>query len=150
MAYEKSKKEKRAQDRGQRKIDRVRKRGIKTAGSLAEGKEGKIASATGAKKQGLVNRARRLKKREDRLNNRFGQKAGNVGTSRSAGNYGDLNEVVVTAKKKKLEKGIATGPSAAEQLQSSASYAMVPGSRQIHSDGSFRAKDEADIKSKFQ
>ena len=147
MAYEKSKKEQRAENRGKRKIERVRARGIKTAGSIEEGKEGKIASATGARKQRLVNRARRLKKREDNLNQRFGQKAGNVGTSRAAGNYGDLDNVDVFAKKKKTHKGIATGPSAAQQLQSSASYSMIPGSREKNTESGFRNPE--DLKSRF-
>jgi hypothetical protein len=143
MAYEKSKKEKKAEDRGQRKINQVRDRGIKTAGSLAQGEEGKIASATGDKKQRLVNRARRLKKREDRLNQRFGQKAGNVGTSQAAGNYGNLDEVVVTAKRKPMGKPVNLNTGA-----KLTGYSLPGvGSREKNTESGFRNPEE--LKSRF-
>jgi hypothetical protein len=88
MAYEKSKKEQKAQDKGQRKIQRVRARGQKQVD--------KIEGSSPSKTAKLQSKAYRLKKREGRLNQRFGQKAGNVGTSREGGRFGDLDEVVLT------------------------------------------------------
>ena len=138
MPYEKSKKEQRAEARGQRKIKRVRARGQKQVD--------KIEGSSSSKTAKLQSKAYRLKKREQRLNQRFGQKAGNVGTSRSEGNYGDLKEVVVTAKRKPMGKGIAKGPSPAQQLQSSA-YKMTPGSREKNTESGFRNPE--DLKGRF-
>lgn len=139
MAYEKSKKEQAAEAKGQRKISNVRKRGQKQVD--------KMAGASDSKRAELQSKALRLKRREQRLNQRFGQKAGNVGTSRAAGDYGDLDEVVVTAERKQTHRGIATGPSAAEQLQSGSSYTMIPGSREKDTESVFRNPE--DLKSRF-
>lgn len=91
MPYEKSKKEKLAEEKGQRKIQKVRERGQKQVD--------KIKSSSPSKTAKMQTKALSLKKREQRLNQRYGQKAKNVGVSRSEGNFGDLKEVVVTAKK---------------------------------------------------
>ena len=88
MPYEKSKKEKLAEEKGQRKIQKVRERGQKQVDKIKKASPSKTAS--------LQSKALSLKKREQRLNSRYGKKAGNVGTSRSAGNFGELDEVVVT------------------------------------------------------
>lgn len=90
MPYDKSKKEMKAEAKGQKKIQRIRTRGEKQIS--------KMEGASEAKQGKLQSKAYRLKKREQRVNQRFGQKAGNVGTSRSEGNFGELKEVVVTAK----------------------------------------------------
>lgn len=89
MPYEKSKKEKLAEEKGQRKIQKVRERGQKQVD--------KIKSSSPSKTAKMQTKALSLKKREQRLNQRYGQKAKNVGVSRAQGNFGDLKEVVVEA-----------------------------------------------------
>jgi hypothetical protein len=126
--YQKSKKEQGAELKGQRKIKNVRRRGQKQVD--------KMEGASESKKARLQQKALRLKRREQRLNQRFGQKAGNVGTSRSAGNYGNLDEVVVTGKKKSMAKPVNLNTG--HKLTG----VRIPGSL-------YGRKDEASIKSKY-
>jgi hypothetical protein len=135
MAYEKSKKEKKAEIKGQQKIKNVRRRGQKQID--------KMDGASDSKKAKLQSKALRLKKRESRLNQRFGQKAGNVGTSRAAGNYGNLDEVVVTAKRKPMGKPVNLNTGA-----KLTGYSLPGvGSREKNTESGFRNPEE--LKSRF-
>jgi len=135
MAYEKSKKEKKAEMKGQQKIKNVRRRGQKQID--------KMDGASDSKKARLQSKALRLKKRERRLNQRFGQKAGNVGTSRAAGNYGNLDEVVVTAKRKPMGKPVNLNTGA-----KLTGYSLPGvGSREKNTESGFRNPEE--LKSRF-
>jgi hypothetical protein len=99
--------------------------------------------ASDSKKAKLQSKALRLKKRENRLNQRFGQKAGNVGTSRAAGNYGNLDEVVVTAKRKPMGKPVNLNTGA-----KLTGYSLPGvGSREKNTESGFRNPEE--LKSRF-
>ena len=121
--------------KGQQKIKNVRRRGQKQID--------KMDGASDSKKARLQSKALRLKKRERRLNQRFGQKAGNVGTSRAAGNYGNLDEVVVTAKRKPMGKPVNLNTGA-----KLTGYSLPGvGSREKNTESGFRNPEE--LKSRF-
>lgn len=135
MPYNKSNKEMKAEAKGQKKIQRIRTRGEKQIS--------KMEGASEAKQGKLQSKAYRLKKREQGVNQRFGQKAGNVGTSRSEGNFGELKEVVVTAQKKQTTKG----PSFKGASKLTGYNMPGVGSREKNTESGFRNPE--DLKSRY-